>query len=176
MPERSHDTAIQQPLDTLPIRRWDVIVIGAGPAGAVCAHTMAERGLAVLLLDKERFPRDKVCGDLLIADSLAMLRRIGLYDRIAGLAHCSDAIEVSSPSGATFTIPGEFLSLKRRRFDFELARHATASGAVFAAANVVAIDRRTGSNCTLVRTTEAAEPLEAGTVVPCGTMFDQPTR
>ena len=43
----------------------DVIVIGAGPAGSICAAYMAKAGIDVLLLDKEIFPRDKVCGDIL---------------------------------------------------------------------------------------------------------------
>ena len=42
----------------------DVIVVGAGPAGAICAAYMAKAGLDVLLLDKDEFPRDKVCGDV----------------------------------------------------------------------------------------------------------------
>ena len=41
----------------------DVIVIGAGPAGAATAAHLARSGVDVLLVDRERFPRDKVCGD-----------------------------------------------------------------------------------------------------------------
>ena len=42
--------------------KYDVIVIGAGPAGSTAARECAERGLSVLLLEKEEFPRDKPCG------------------------------------------------------------------------------------------------------------------
>ena len=42
--------------------RYDVIVVGAGPAGSTTARECAERGLKVLLLDKAEFPRDKPCG------------------------------------------------------------------------------------------------------------------
>ena len=42
--------------------RYDVIVVGTGPAGSTAAREAAERGLSVLLLDKAEFPRDKPCG------------------------------------------------------------------------------------------------------------------
>ena len=41
----------------------DVVVVGAGPAGASTAHYIALTGLDVLVLDKATFPRDKICGD-----------------------------------------------------------------------------------------------------------------
>ncbi len=41
---------------------YDVIVAGAGPAGSMAARLLADRGARVLLLDKQRFPRDKPCG------------------------------------------------------------------------------------------------------------------
>lgn len=41
---------------------FDLIVLGAGPAGAACARTAAKLGLSVALVDKARFPRDKLCG------------------------------------------------------------------------------------------------------------------
>lgn len=41
---------------------YDVIVVGAGPAGSTCAYRLAEAGASVLLLDRARFPRDKPCG------------------------------------------------------------------------------------------------------------------
>ncbi|MGH2403358.1 MAG: FAD-dependent oxidoreductase, partial [bacterium] len=42
--------------------RYDVIVVGAGPAGSTAARECAARGLRVLLLDRASFPRDKPCG------------------------------------------------------------------------------------------------------------------
>ncbi len=47
---------------------FDVIIIGAGPAGCACAHQLSGNGLRILILEKERFPRDKICGDGLTAD------------------------------------------------------------------------------------------------------------
>ena len=42
--------------------RYDVIIVGAGPAGSTAARESALRGLSVLMLDKAEFPRDKPCG------------------------------------------------------------------------------------------------------------------
>jgi flavin-dependent dehydrogenase len=57
---------------------WDVIVIGAGPAGSVAARQLALRGRRVLLLDKKRFPRRKVCGACLNYSAVTLLDEIGL--------------------------------------------------------------------------------------------------
>lgn len=59
-------------------RRWDAIVIGAGPAGALTARQLALRGLAVLLVDRGTFPRWKVCGACLNAAALSTLAAVGL--------------------------------------------------------------------------------------------------
>ena len=44
------------------VERFDVIVVGAGPAGSVTAHLLAREGVRTLLVDRARFPRDKPCG------------------------------------------------------------------------------------------------------------------
>lgn len=52
---------------------YDLIVIGGGPAGTSAAITSARRGLRVLLLDRSHFPRHKVCGEFVSAESLDLL-------------------------------------------------------------------------------------------------------
>lgn len=56
----------------------DVAVIGAGPAGSVIAALLASRGVSVAVLDRDRLPRDKVCGEFLSWDALPILDLIGL--------------------------------------------------------------------------------------------------
>ena len=58
----------------------DVVVIGAGPAGSATAAWAARAGLDVLLVDAERFPRDKPCGDGLTPRAVAELHALGLGD------------------------------------------------------------------------------------------------
>ena len=57
---------------------WDAVVIGAGPAGALTARELARLGLRVLLVDRAKFPRNKVCGCCLNGAALAALRELGL--------------------------------------------------------------------------------------------------
>lgn len=58
--------------------RTEVIVVGAGPAGSMAAAVLAQQGVRVLLLDREQFPRDKACGDVVPLGCFLELRRIGL--------------------------------------------------------------------------------------------------
>jgi len=57
----------------LEATQYDLIVMGAGPAGSACAITAARAGAKVLLLEKDRFPRQKVCGEFVSPESLGLL-------------------------------------------------------------------------------------------------------
>ena len=56
----------------------DVIIVGAGPAGSTAAYYLAQAGLDVLLIEKSRFPRDKVCGDGLTPRAVKALVAMGV--------------------------------------------------------------------------------------------------
>jgi menaquinone-9 beta-reductase len=58
----------------------DVVIAGAGPAGAATAYHLAQAGLKVILLDQKKFPRDKVCGDFVGPTALVELKRLGVTD------------------------------------------------------------------------------------------------
>ncbi len=113
----------------------DAIVVGAGPAGAVCAAMLARAGRRVLLLEKDRFPRDKVCGDCLNPSVGPILDRLGLGLRLLALPHVA-AREVSyhGIGGATLRFPiptGHEIVVKRRDFDQLLVARAIEFGAEF---------------------------------------------
>jgi geranylgeranyl reductase family protein len=57
---------------------FDIVVVGAGPAGAVAAYAATRRGLSVALVDRRTFPRDKACGDGIGPGAVQVLRRLGL--------------------------------------------------------------------------------------------------
>ncbi|MEX2273571.1 MAG: FAD-dependent monooxygenase [Vicinamibacterales bacterium] len=109
----------------------DVVVAGAGPAGSVAAASLAARGLRVVLCDRYAFPRDKTCGDALIADALMVLERIGLAARVAARAQTSRALDIISPRGGTVSITGLLRVLPRRELDQMLLEHALNQGAEF---------------------------------------------
>lgn len=55
---------------------YDVIIVGAGPAGCACAYKLAGNGLKICVIEKNTFPRDKICGDALSPDVVNQLHRI----------------------------------------------------------------------------------------------------
>lgn len=58
------------------MEHYDIIIVGAGPAGTACALALRESGLRVALVDKSTFPRDKTCGDAIPGPALKILRKI----------------------------------------------------------------------------------------------------
>jgi geranylgeranyl reductase family protein len=122
---------------TPPERRPDVIVVGAGPAGSTAAIILARAGVRVLLLDKARFPRDKICGDAVGLDGVRVLRRLDLMEHIrAAGAVAVRGVHISGPSGASATmrLPEERVKeigfvLPRLVLDHVLLKAALGAGA-----------------------------------------------
>jgi geranylgeranyl reductase family protein len=83
----------------------DVLVVGAGPAGAAAGLAARRRGLDVLVVDKARFPRDKTCGDGLTTAALRFLEQLGLDLRtLPGYMAVRETVLVS-PSGRRVSLP-----------------------------------------------------------------------
>jgi menaquinone-9 beta-reductase len=119
---------------------WDVVIIGAGPAGSTAAIHLAAKGHSVLLLDKDEFPRDKVCGDGLIPDTIAALKRANLYEQVQALGFETSIGTVYSPSRIAFDVPGQFITLKRILLDELILKKALSSGAQFCKCRVTDIE------------------------------------
>jgi geranylgeranyl reductase family protein len=134
-------------------RQADVIVVGAGPAGAATAFHLAQSGVDVLLLEKASFPRDKICGDGLTPRAVKALVAMG-FDldepgwqknkglRIVGAGH---RLELPWPELSTFPPYGAVRT--RADLDELLARHAQKAGARLTERTAVTgpvVDERTG--------------------------------
>ena len=107
----------------------DVLVVGAGPAGAACALWLARAGVDVVLVDQHDFPRDKVCGDGLIPDAHHALRRLGVYDEVMAAAQPSQHVACIGPRGGRIDVPGTVAVLPRRVLDDIVCRAAVRAGA-----------------------------------------------
>jgi menaquinone-9 beta-reductase len=115
--------------------RFDVLVVGAGPAGSIAALVLARGGARVALVDKAAFPRDKACGDLIGPRGVQLLTDLEM--NVPGAIPVRDMIVVG-PSGRRVrlpcfpgrTYPDHALAVPRMSFDAMLREGAIAAGAV----------------------------------------------
>jgi geranylgeranyl reductase family protein len=97
----------------------DVVVAGAGPAGASAALWLERAGRRVILCDKARFPRDKFCGDALTTGALRLLDELGFDPGSVPSWQRVDDVIIRSPSGRTVELPmpadaGQYAVVARR--------------------------------------------------------------
>jgi geranylgeranyl reductase family protein len=116
------------------LSRVDAVVVGAGPAGAAAAITLARAGRDVVMVDKARFPRDKICGDGLTTGALRLLEGLGLDPATVGSWQAVDDVVVRGPAGhqVSFPLPhgrGTYAAVARRTdLDAALVDRARAAG------------------------------------------------
>ncbi len=120
----------------------DVLVAGAGPAGALAAARLAGRGRGVLLVDRARFPRDKVCGGCLQPGALRAMEAAGIPPSLVGVERAGRGPAARVPlreialhaggRSARVGLAGG-VAISRRTLDLALVEAAVARGAVFRA-------------------------------------------
>src|SRR5437762_3196822 len=113
----------------------DVLIVGAGPAGTVAATVLARNGARVRIVDRARFPRDKLCGDTVNPGTLALLRRLNMADRLEARGLPVAGMIVTGADGVAVESPYpdglQGRAMVRRELDWSLLQHATAAGAEF---------------------------------------------
>jgi menaquinone-9 beta-reductase len=143
-------------------RVWDVAVVGGGPAGAMAALHLARGGRRVVVLERAAYPREKVCGDALIADSIRALERVMLLHEVEALAMETRSLRFFSSSQVDVVIPTRALVIKRLYLDEVLARAAVDAGAIVAQATVESIEV---GEPTVMRIRHRDSPLQARIVI-----------
>jgi menaquinone-9 beta-reductase len=108
---------------------YDVIIVGAGPAGSAAAVTLSKRGNSVLLIDQFSFPREKICGDGLTGNSVRMLRKLEIWDKVESLANRLPKAELFRTINSSFTLNVSVFTLKREILDKILFDYAISCGA-----------------------------------------------
>ena len=86
----------------MTLRRADVVVVGAGPAGAATAILLAEHGVDVAVLDRAALPRPKICGEYLSPEAARCLDRLGVLKTLdAAGAAALVGMRITAPDGTT---------------------------------------------------------------------------
>ena len=143
-----------------------VVIVGAGPAGSSLAIRLAKRGFAVTLIEKDRFPREKLCGEFLSPECFRHFDELGVRSEL--FAKGGDRVAETrfyGRTGRSVAVPtawfggGEFaLSLSRAEMDLALLNRAKAVGVeVIENGRVVSADFREGEVRSIVVRTEKAE-------------------
>src|SRR2546421_5978166 len=102
---------------------FDAAIVGAGPAGSTCAAFCSAAGLRTIIIEREKFPREKVCGDCLNPACWPVLRRLDLADCVRALPHGKlYAVEFIAIGGARVSInlptgDNAEIAIKRSLFD-----------------------------------------------------------
>lgn len=112
-------------------RVHDVVVVGAGPAGSAAAAALAQRGWDVLLLERDYFPRHKVCGEFLSPEAQGTLRMLHLHAAVAALTPVAlTHATVTTKQGQTtrMPLPGPAWGVSRFALDEALATAACDQG------------------------------------------------
>ncbi len=149
-------------------RSCEVLVVGAGPAGAAAAYWLGRHGHDVTVVERKSFPREKTCGDALTPRAVKQIQDMGLgeeltkFHRFEGLRATAGGRSLELPWPSHPIYPSEGYVVRRRELDSMVAQNAEVAGATLlqgTEALTPVVDRGFVRGA-LVRMSEAAEPFE----------------
>jgi flavin-dependent dehydrogenase len=131
--------------------RRQIVVVGGGPAGTSIAIRLAQKNFQVTLIEREKFPREKLCGEFISPECLPHFRELCVFDEM--LSAGGDRISEThffALSGKSIAVPtqwfdgaGAALSLSRAEMDFRLLQRAREVGVeVIEEANVIGVEKQ----------------------------------
>lgn len=156
------------------MRRFDAVVLGAGPAGSSAAYFLAQSGLRVAIVEKSEFPREKVCGEFVSATTFPVLDSMGIGEALRRSGGPPTRRAGLYGGDATFFAPmpvakggeGWGRTLARAVLDPSLLEAARAQGAeVFQPWKAVAMDRVEEGHLVTIESRGQIERLSASVVV-----------
>jgi flavin-dependent dehydrogenase len=153
-------------------RSFDAVIVGGGPAGSTAAILLARAGWSVALVERQRFPRRKVCGECMAASNMPLLRSLGVGDVLAQAAgselrevrllHGQQAVRAPLPAGVDPSHPWG-LALGREVLDTALLQQARLAGTtVFQPWSLHSMQGAAGAWRCELRDTESAALLHLG--------------
>jgi flavin-dependent dehydrogenase len=157
--------------------KFDALIIGGGPGGSVAALALAKAGWSVAVVEKGRFPRQKVCGEFLSATNLELLRRLGVAGRFSELAgpkvasvglFAGETILTSPMPQPRFNPETCGRALGRDQLDTILLQHAADAGAtIFQPWSATELARNERGFCCRIirRETQQEEELRSAVVI-----------
>lgn len=149
---------------------YDVVIAGGGPAGASAAARLASAGLRVIILDRQSFPRDKVCGDFVGPAALIELGALGVADRPEyrngnvirqAAVHLDGEPLIRRPMPEVEGLPAYGRCIPRLTLDAWILDAARAAGATVRTAQVAGFDLEDGHIAVRARTGGEAFTLRA---------------
>lgn len=108
---------------------WDVVVVGAGPAGSAAACACVKRGLSTLLVEKAAFPRSKVCGGCLSPQGVRCLAELGVLETLRPNSVSIESFRlIAQARSIDVPLTSAGLAIGRETLDLTLLRHAQTHG------------------------------------------------
>lgn len=134
---------------------YDLIVAGAGPAGSACAITAARASIRVLLLEKDLFPRQKVCGEFVSSESLALLNGLLGEQKLKSYAPVDSARIFIDRKCLRLPVAPAAQSIPRFELDARLFESAQRAGAAAREGTTIHEVRRQGETFLVATSTGA---------------------